>query len=168
MEPAGAQLSVVSTVASILRAVKQPRLATYVDPTSVDLTAQKTTPTSISALAARLVGEFIAKAGDDSSELRAPSIRLSARLCAVAKCLEQDALPTSTNSVLLRLEEELLSEIERVATVCLSAPTHPLSCISGPTSDASSGPNCRSNSRPGQPRKSEHAFEPQSTAIDPN
>lgn len=169
MESVGAQSSVVATVASIFRAFKQPRPATYLGPTNVDLTARETTPTSISALAARLVGELIAKAGDDSSELRAPSIRLSARLCAVAKCLEEDALPTSNNSVLLRLDEELLYEIERVVTVRLSAPTDPLSLISGLTqSDASSGPNCRNNSRPGQSRKSEHAFAPQSTAKGPN
>ncbi|KAK0738076.1 hypothetical protein B0T18DRAFT_421203 [Schizothecium vesticola] len=112
MEPLGAQLSVVSTVARLLRAFKQPRPATYEDPTNVDLTAQRT---NISALAARLVGELIAEAGDDSGELRALSISLSARLCAVAKCLEDVTLPLS-NGALLRLDEEILHEIERVVT----------------------------------------------------
>jgi hypothetical protein len=115
MEPSGAQLSVVSTVARLFRSFTQPRPATHGDPTNIDLTAQRT---NISALAARLVGELIAEAGDDSGELRSPSIPLSARLCAVAKCLEEDALPIS-NSTLLRLDEELLHEIERIVTVCL-------------------------------------------------
>jgi hypothetical protein len=118
MEPLGAQLSVVPTVTRLLRAFKQRRPATYEDPANVDLTAQRT---NISALAARLVGELIAEAGDDSGELRAPSIPLSARLCAVAKCLEDDALLLS-NGALLRLDEEILHEIERVVTVCFGVP----------------------------------------------